>query len=88
MQLAASSRSIRHQARKLTTFSKGHWENPEKAHGDKRNAGDFERWRGLARMGTQVERVVLAEQATVLEGFGGRAILWLLRWMLLRCDYD
>jgi len=59
---------------KITTmlgFSKGHWEKAEEAHGDKRNTQDLERWRGLAKMGTQVERTMLCEQATIVEDFKG-----------------
>ena len=59
----------------LIGFSKGHWENPEKAHGDKRNPEDFERWRGLAKIGTQADRFLLAEKATVLEVFRGKGDL-------------
>jgi len=55
----------------LLGFSKGHWENPEDAHGDKRNPGDFERWRGLAKLGTQVDRFMLSEQANIKESFKG-----------------
>ncbi|PRP81265.1 putative phenol acid carboxylase [Planoprotostelium fungivorum] len=56
-------------------FSKGHWENPEKAHGDKRNADDFDRWRSLAEMGNQKDRVVLIEQADISEVFEGKGDL-------------
>lgn len=59
---------------KITTmlgFSKGHWEEAEKAHGDKRNVEDFERWRRLAKLGSQVERTMLCEQATLVEDFWG-----------------
>jgi hypothetical protein len=55
----------------LLAFSKGHWKNAEDAHGDKRNADDFERWRGLARLGIQTERYLLSEQAEILEDFRG-----------------
>lgn len=44
------------------------------AHGDKR----IERWRELARMGKQVERCMLAEQAAVLEVFRGKGGLVLV----------
>lgn len=40
--------------KKITTllaFSKGHWENPQQAHGNKRNPADFARWRDLAKIG-------------------------------------
>lgn len=56
-------------------FSKGHWENPGQAHGDKRNPADFERWRGLAKIGTQMDRLLLAEKATILEVFRGKGDL-------------
>jgi len=59
----------------LIAFSKGHWDNPEEAHGDKRNAKDFERWRGLAKQGTQADRFMLAEQADVVEKFKGKGDL-------------
>ena len=45
------------------------------AHGDKRNKEDFEQWRGLAKIGTQAERFMLAERATVLEVFRGKGDL-------------
>lgn len=60
--------------KKITTgaaFSKGHWERAADAHGDKRNPADLERWRGLAKLGIQTERLVLAEQADVLEVYKG-----------------
>lgn len=59
----------------LLGFSRGHWENAEAAHGDKRNKADFERWRGLAREGSQVERYMLSEQARVKEIFRGKGEL-------------
>lgn len=49
----------------------GHWENPKKAHGDKRNQEDFDRWRGLASIGKQSERFMLSEQANISERFHG-----------------
>ncbi|KAK4548876.1 hypothetical protein LTR36_008649 [Oleoguttula mirabilis] len=55
----------------LLGFSKGHWEEAEKAHGDKRNADDLQRWRGLAKIGTQAERKLLSEQASIVEKFKG-----------------
>lgn len=60
--------------KKITTgaaFSKGHWEHAKDAHGDKRNPEDLQRWRGLAKMGIQTERLVLAEQADIAEVFKG-----------------
>ena len=59
----------------LIAFSKGHWENPKDAHGDKRNEKDFERWRGLAKIGSQVERYMLSERAKIVERFKGRGEL-------------
>lgn len=46
-------------------FSKGHWENAEEAHGDKRNPEDLERWRKLAKIGIQTDRHMLSEQADI-----------------------
>ncbi|OWZ33175.1 phenolic acid decarboxylase [Cryptococcus neoformans c45] len=46
-------------------FSRGHWDYPEKAHGDKRNPEDFERWKKLAEVGKNTDRETLAEQATI-----------------------
>ncbi|KPM46152.1 hypothetical protein AK830_g257 [Neonectria ditissima] len=63
---------------KVTTligFSKGHWQNPTAAHGDKRNATDFQRWRDLAKIGTQVERFMISEQGTVVDKFRGKGDL-------------
>ncbi|KAF2175301.1 hypothetical protein K469DRAFT_647314 [Zopfia rhizophila CBS 207.26] len=60
----------------LITFSKRHWENPEATHGDKQNAEDFERWRGLAKIGLQTERFMLSEQADVVEKFTGKGDLY------------
>ena len=45
------------------------------AHGDKRNKEDFDRWRGLAKIGNQAERHLLAERAKILEGFRGKGEL-------------
>jgi hypothetical protein len=59
----------------LLAFSQGHWENPKEAHGDKRNAGDFERWRGLAGIGRQTDRFLLNEQAELVEVFKGKGEL-------------
>lgn len=55
----------------LISFSKGHWEHPQEAHGDKRKPQDFERWRGLAKLGHQAERFMLSEQADIKEIFKG-----------------
>ena len=59
----------------LLAFSQGHWEKPEDAHGDKRNAKDFERWRGLAKIGCQTDRFMLNEQASIVESFMGKGDL-------------
>jgi hypothetical protein len=59
----------------LLAFSQGHWEHPQEAHGDKRNAADFERWRGLAKIGKQTDRFMLNEQADILEAFKGKGDL-------------
>lgn len=55
----------------LLAFSKGHWEENELAHRDKRSRQDLERWRGLARIGAQTDRVLLSEQADIVEDFTG-----------------
>ncbi|ORY20199.1 Calycin-like protein [Naematelia encephala] len=56
----------------LLGFSHGHWYNPEKAHGDKRNPEDFARWRELAKEGkSQSDRFMLNEQADIVEAFKG-----------------
>lgn len=59
----------------FAAFSKGHWENPKAAHGDKRTSADFERWRGLARIGIQMDRHLLSERADILETFRGKGDL-------------
>ncbi|PYH41666.1 uncharacterized protein BP01DRAFT_360157 [Aspergillus saccharolyticus JOP 1030-1] len=59
---------------KITTllgFSKGHWERNDDAKGNKRNREDLERWRGLAKIGSQTDRVLLSEQADIVEDFRG-----------------
>ncbi|OJJ99585.1 hypothetical protein ASPACDRAFT_119159 [Aspergillus aculeatus ATCC 16872] len=62
-------------SRRLSTllgFSRGHWTQNEAAHGDKRNLEDFVRWRELARIGSsQADRVMLSEQADILQDFHG-----------------
>lgn len=55
----------------LAAFSKGHWENRLDALGDKRKKEDFARWRKLAEIGSQIDRKVLSEQATIVESFRG-----------------
>lgn len=52
-------------------FSKGHWEKAADAHGDKRNPEDLERWRALATVGIQTDRVLLSAQADILDDFRG-----------------
>ncbi|QIW99602.1 hypothetical protein AMS68_005120 [Peltaster fructicola] len=59
----------------LIAFSKGHWEQAKDAHGDKRNAADLERWRGLAKLGTQTDRKMLSEQGKIVETFYGKGDL-------------
>ena len=59
----------------LLGFSKGHWEDPEGAHGDKRDEQDFARWRKMANVGSQVERFMLSEQAKIAERFMGKGDL-------------
>jgi hypothetical protein len=49
----------------LLGFSKGHWEYPKEAHGDKRNPEDLARWRKLAEIGKQTDRHMLSEQADI-----------------------
>ncbi|KAG7140599.1 hypothetical protein HYQ45_002652 [Verticillium longisporum] len=63
---------------KVTTligFSKGHWEHPQEAHGDKRDPTAFDRWRDLAKIGSQTDRFMLSEQADILENFKGKGDL-------------
>lgn len=55
----------------LIGFSRGHWERNGMAKGDKRAKADLERWRELAGVGWQTERVMLSEQARVVEDFWG-----------------
>jgi hypothetical protein len=60
----------------LGGFSRGHWDNPTAAHGDKRNPEDFERWRALANVGKgAADREMLAHQARIKERFYGRGEL-------------
>ncbi|OOF94988.1 hypothetical protein ASPCADRAFT_406800 [Aspergillus carbonarius ITEM 5010] len=56
----------------LLGFSKGHWVQNVAARGDKRNPEDMARWRELAKVGeSQADRVLLSEQADVVEDFRG-----------------
>ncbi|UZJ52932.1 hypothetical protein CBS101457_002252 [Exobasidium rhododendri] len=61
--------------KKITTllnFSKGHWDYAEKAHGNKRNPKDFERWRELAKIGNNTsDRYALFDQADIAEHYKG-----------------
>lgn len=59
----------------LLGFSKGHWEHAEEAHGDKRDATAFERWRKLAEIGKQSERFMLSEKANLVDIFKGKGDL-------------
>ncbi|KAL4947612.1 phenol acid carboxylase [Aspergillus filifer] len=75
-------------SKKVTTliaFSKGHWERPEEARGDKRIQEDLERFRGLSKIGSQVDRVMLSEQADVVGDFWGAGELEGIRmeWPML-----
>ncbi|PSN61560.1 hypothetical protein BS50DRAFT_604108 [Corynespora cassiicola Philippines] len=45
-------------------FSKGHWQNPKAAHGEK-----------LAEQGSQMNRFMLSEQADIIETFKGKGNL-------------
>ncbi|TRM65630.1 Calycin-like protein [Schizophyllum amplum] len=62
---------LRKRITTLIAFSQGHWEHAVEAHGDKRNPEDFERWRGLAKIGCQTDRHMLSEQADIVETFKG-----------------
>ncbi|KAL0579410.1 hypothetical protein V5O48_002581, partial [Marasmius crinis-equi] len=57
----------------MINFSEGHWTRSEEARGDKRNPEDFERWRGLAGVGTRMPdtRTMLCQQGFVAEDFRG-----------------
>ncbi|KAL7424720.1 hypothetical protein Q5752_000404 [Cryptotrichosporon argae] len=60
--------------KKITTllnFSRGHWDNPSAAHGDKRVPADFARWRALAHVGSPTDRTILNEQADIVDVFRG-----------------
>lgn len=64
--------------KKLTTlgnFSKGHWENVKDSLGNKREQSEMERWRGLAKIGSQADRHILNAQADVIESFKGKGDL-------------
>lgn len=57
-------------------FSKGHWTQPEDAHGDKRNDEDLARWRKLSEIGNSTtDKHVLPEQATIDKIYQGRGNL-------------
>lgn len=59
----------------MLNFSKGHWEQAEAAHGNKRNADDLERWRKLAKIGNQIDRHILNDQADIKKVFKGKGDL-------------
>ena len=59
----------------VDTIHTGHWENAEAAHGDKRTPEDFERWRGLSKIGSQTDRFVLSEQAQDVQSYKGKGDL-------------
>ncbi|KAI8936114.1 hypothetical protein NX059_007613, partial [Plenodomus lindquistii] len=52
-------------------FSKGHWEQSDKAHGDKRIPEDLERFRELSKIGTARDGYHITSQADVVEFFTG-----------------
>lgn len=62
---------------RITTFmafSKGHWMEPEQAHGYKKD--QLEQWRGLSEIGNQArDRYILPEQATINEIYEGKGDL-------------
>ncbi|KAL4978290.1 Calycin-like protein [Aspergillus desertorum] len=66
---------LRYPNKRISTllgFSKGHWIHNNEARGDKRNAQDLARWRELAKVGaSQADRVLLSEQADIVEDFRG-----------------
>ncbi|KAE8354802.1 Calycin-like protein [Aspergillus coremiiformis] len=55
----------------LIAFCNGDWEQNKAAHGDRRNQEDLARMRALGKIGTQVDRILLSEQAEILEDFHG-----------------
>lgn len=57
----------------LIAFSQGHWENPEIAHGNKRN--ELLKWRELSKIGIQTNRYMLTEQATINQIYDGPGTL-------------
>ncbi|SCV61272.1 uncharacterized protein FFFS_15841 [Fusarium fujikuroi] len=59
----------------MIAFSKGHWENIQDSYGDKRNPADANRWKEFALVGTQTERLILTEQAHIVEHFKGKGSL-------------
>jgi phenolic acid decarboxylase len=64
-----------HKLSTVIAFSEGHWRHPKEAHGNKRNKEDLDRWRGLANIGNQSSRLMLSEQANILETFKGKGNL-------------
>lgn len=57
----------------LISFSQGHWENPEIAHGEKTK--NLDQWRELAKIGNNTNRYMLTEQASIHTIFEGRGDL-------------
>ncbi|EYE97478.1 uncharacterized protein EURHEDRAFT_295601 [Aspergillus ruber CBS 135680] len=55
----------------LLGLSRGHWERNGAAKGNKKVKEDLERWRGLAEVGRQSERMMLSKQASIVEDFRG-----------------
>lgn len=60
----------------LLGFSRSHWTKNDEVRGDKRNPQDLAQWRELAKVGiSQADRVLLSEQADILEDFRGPGVL-------------
>uniref|UniRef100_K3WSS1 Uncharacterized protein n=1 Tax=Globisporangium ultimum (strain ATCC 200006 / CBS 805.95 / DAOM BR144) TaxID=431595 RepID=K3WSS1_GLOUD len=53
----------------------GTLEYPEEPHGDKHDPVALDRWRKLALLGKQTDRLILSEQASILETFRGKGDL-------------
>jgi hypothetical protein len=69
--------SLRHSQQKnhKTPRIQSDWEYSKEAHGDKHNPEDFKRWRGLAEIGKQTDRIMLNEQTDIREVFKGKGNL-------------
>lgn len=74
---------------KITTllgFSKGHWENPEKAHGDKRNPENLSAGGDSRRLGPRLRGICLRSKPRFWRSLGAKAILCPLSRMQSPCD--